>query len=380
MQTDWDRSASSAGGRVSKRQLEVLAKWGDSLLELRRVDADADVVFDDLRLDRAQHAIPGRVAVGPLTFELRWAPEVPKAKQRADELDFRFAKVMALVAMAIASFAIAAHAGSGIPSLEDDVLLRNRVTIQRIFTAPMPPKPKIASAAAPRHQGADGKASTARTPEPHPTKDVVVSRKGVLGALNQLSAASQQLFGSNGIGSEMSAALQGLHSGIASGSGIDGLGSRGTDHGGGGDSSAFGIGGTGTRNGRGPGGTGDLQLTDGAKHHVRVPWEEGKVVGGLSREEIELVIKRHQSEILFCYKSELQKSPGLAGKVAVNFTIDGSGAISEAGVAQTSLENEAVEQCVLSRIRRWRFPEPKGGGVVVVTYPWIFMQAGEDAP
>src|SRR6185312_9374029 len=109
MQTDWDRSASSDGGRVSKRQLEVLAKWGDSLLELRRVDANADVVFDDIRLEREQH-IPGRVAVGPLTFELRWAPEVQKAKQRADELDFRFAKVMALVAMAIASFAIAAHA------------------------------------------------------------------------------------------------------------------------------------------------------------------------------------------------------------------------------------------------------------------------------
>ncbi len=33
---------------------------------------------------------------------------------------------------------------------------------------------------------------------------------------------------------------------------------------------------------------------------------------------------------------------------------------------------------MLSRIRRWKFPEPKGGGVVAVTYPWLFSPAGSD--
>ncbi|MBS2029226.1 MAG: TonB family protein [Deltaproteobacteria bacterium] len=376
MQTEMDPSARSGmGRRLPKRQLEVAARWGNALLELRRVDADAALVIDDVRLEHSQ---PGRVDVGPLTFDIRWAPEVPRVRGRTEDLDFRFAKVMALVAMALASFALAAQAGSDLPSLDDDVLQRNRATIQRIFTAQAQPKPRSPSPSAPKHSGAEGQAATARAPKPRPTRDVAVSQKGVLGVLNRLGGASAQLFGTNGFSDQMNAALQGLHSGLADGKGVAGMGTRGTGPGGGGDSSLFGIGSAGTHNGRGPGGPGDLMLGDSEKRHVRVPWEEGKVVGGLSREEIERVIKRHQSEILFCYNSQLQKSPGLAGKVAVNFTIDGSGVISEAAVAQTSLENEAVERCVIDRIRRWRFPEPKGGGVVVVTYPWIFMEAGQE--
>ncbi|MBX5480316.1 MAG: AgmX/PglI C-terminal domain-containing protein [Myxococcaceae bacterium] len=47
-------------------------------------------------------------------------------------------------------------------------------------------------------------------------------------------------------------------------------------------------------------------------------------------------------------------------------------------IAETSLQDAEVEQCILSRINRWRFPEPRGGGVVAVNYPWIFRPAGAD--
>lgn len=50
--------------------------------------------------------------------------------------------------------------------------------------------------------------------------------------------------------------------------------------------------------------------------------------------------------------------------------------MSEASVTETTLGSSAAEQCMLSRIRRWKFPEPKGGGVVAVTYPWLFAPAG----
>ena len=29
------------------------------------------------------------------------------------------------------------------------------------------------------------------------------------------------------------------------------------------------------------------------------------------------------------------------------------------------------------RILLWNFPKPKGGGIAVVTYPFVFKQAGE---
>jgi hypothetical protein len=34
-----------------------------------------------------------------------------------------------------------------------------------------------------------------------------------------------------------------------------------------------------------------------------------------------------------------------------------------------------VEGCIVRQIRRWRFPEPAGGGVVVVDYPFIFRSS-----
>ncbi len=60
------------------------------------------------------------------------------------------------------------------------------------------------------------------------------------------------------------------------------------------------------------------------------------------------------------------------------FTIDPAGAVSDANVTESSLNNGNAENCMLARIRRWKFPEPQGGGVVSVTFPWIFKPAGSD--
>jgi TonB family protein len=63
------------------------------------------------------------------------------------------------------------------------------------------------------------------------------------------------------------------------------------------------------------------------------------------------------------------------GKVAVLFNIDGSGTVSDANVAESSLGSSPAEQCMLAKIKRWKFPEPVGGGMVTVTFPWVFKPA-----
>jgi TonB family protein len=99
-------------------------------------------------------------------------------------------------------------------------------------------------------------------------------------------------------------------------------------------------------------------------------------VGGLDKDTIFKVVRRHQSEIKFCYERALASDQKLAGKVTVAWTIDPTGAVSEANLAESTLDNANVEACVLERIRRWRFPEPMGGGVVAVSFPWVFSAAG----
>jgi hypothetical protein len=31
---------------------------------------------------------------------------------------------------------------------------------------------------------------------------------------------------------------------------------------------------------------------------------------------------------------------------------------------------------MMSRITSWQFPKPKGGGIAVITYPWILRSSG----
>ncbi len=205
-----------------------------------------------------------------------------------------------------------------------------------------------------------------------------VMRAGLLGALGDRSFASN-IVGPGGLGAGINNALGGLKPGAGFGdaSGTGGLGSRGAGTGGGGV--GLGLGGLGTKGmGPGSGGYGSIELAGRAKETTRVVPGHTIVLGGLSKEVIARVIRQHQSEIKYCYEVELQKRLTLFGKVAVLFTIDPAGSVSEANVSESSLDNQNTEQCMLVHIRRWKFPEPEGGGIVTVTFPWIFKPAGSE--
>jgi TonB family protein len=58
--------------------------------------------------------------------------------------------------------------------------------------------------------------------------------------------------------------------------------------------------------------------------------------------------------------------------VKVRFTISGDGGVDSQSVAQTTLKSAMVEECILRRIATWKFPTPKGGTKVLVSYPFLF--------
>ncbi|MBC7419651.1 MAG: AgmX/PglI C-terminal domain-containing protein [Bdellovibrio sp.] len=100
--------------------------------------------------------------------------------------------------------------------------------------------------------------------------------------------------------------------------------------------------------------------------------EESEVTGGLDRDVIAQYIKTQLGQILYCYERQLSASPDLYGKVAVKFTIAGTGQVETQTINDTTLKNSSVEGCILSKVARWKFPEPKGGTKVLVTYPFLF--------
>ena len=104
--------------------------------------------------------------------------------------------------------------------------------------------------------------------------------------------------------------------------------------------------------------------------------EDGGVVvgsGGLSKDVIAQVVKRHSAEVRYCYERELQRAPKLMGKLSVTFVIGADGKVQSAAARETALPPGLVD-CVRSRVMKFVFPPPKGGGVVSVTWPWIFSQ------
>ena len=187
------------------------------------------------------------------------------------------------------------------------------------------------------------------------------------------------LFGHQGLGGEIKGAMGHLF-GAAPGdaAGFGGLGLRGSGSGGGGVGDTIGIGGIGTK-GRGTGtGYGSSVGVLGGKKDVDIgiTSSEPTVMGSLDKELIRKVIHANRGQIRFCYESQLNRFPKLDGKVAVKFVISPSGSVASSQVAQTTVSNAELEACVAGRVRTWIFPKPKGGGVVVVTYPFIFKQSG----
>ena len=58
--------------------------------------------------------------------------------------------------------------------------------------------------------------------------------------------------------------------------------------------------------------------------------------------------------------------------MVIKFTIAADGTVSGASVKSSTLGNETVERCITARFDRMEFSPPAGGGIVIVSYPFLF--------
>jgi TonB family protein len=166
--------------------------------------------------------------------------------------------------------------------------------------------------------------------------------------------------------------------------GVGALGVRDSGAGGAGvGEGTIGVGRLGTIGLRGPGGPGvdyggaASRLTTRRARGPEVSMSTPTVRGALDREIIRRVVRRHINEIRYCYEQELVRAPTLTGRVAVRFTIAPSGQVASAAIESSTFEGPSVPLCVAQAVRRWQFPQPQGGGIVMATYPFTFTPAGQ---
>lgn len=158
--------------------------------------------------------------------------------------------------------------------------------------------------------------------------------------------------------------------------GAGGLGMVGRGVGGGGALTLQMIGTRGVGYGSGGGtasGLGGISGSLAAKSAASVQVVQGQpiILGAMDKSLVEAVIQRHLNGLRYCYQRELQKNPGISGKVVLKFVIAADGTVQATQVKEDTLGNQAVTRCLESRFQRMTFPST-GAGIVIVTWPMVF--------
>jgi hypothetical protein len=231
-------------------------------------------------------------------------------------------------------------------------------------------KNKVASA---REQGkamktGEKQGANMQSQKPDPTKMGLLGVFGSKGAQKSLSQAY------SGAGELQGMADQATgYAGDNENRDGDNFGGKIKDTGSGKGTATVGIAGVGTK-GRGTGGTGYGTGGIGTKGSVQinVGGQEADFSGGMDREAIRRVIREHLREIRNCYERELQHTPDLYGKVVIEWDIESEGRVARAGIKRDEIGNQSVGDCIVSRLRTWKFPDPPKDQVGRVSYPFVF--------
>ena len=354
------------------------------------------------------------VACGEMVFEISAAepqPAVPRPWLSPDWRALgRYASVTALVFLVLAIIIFSIPADPRALSLDDLDVSRRFVGVQII--PPQVAAPEIDRAlswlkpgggGAPAAAGPAGQAGrpdaakadrrrATKGPAPQNAAEAAaqVRRNPMLAILDGQRSQSlvSVLSDRPALGADAQDALGHLVGGtIADAYGVGGLGTHGTHPGGEGLGEAtIGLGtlgthgrfGDGNRAGSGPGygeGVGQLAMRRSPRVPEALPGL-ASVRGTLDKEIIRRIVRRHLNEVRFCYTQALAARPALEGRLVVQFTIAPTGKVLASALGSSTLGAPVVESCVVQAVKRWDFPEPQGGGLAIVSYPFQLSPAG----
>ncbi len=324
-----------------------------------------------------------------------------------ERINYQFLNLFLILFFVQAGFMVAANNYPYDTDVLADDLFKNPSRMAKFIIKPPEPQPRQkgldlqgdkasqeSGEMGEKHKGEEGQMGKKDAPKTNarsapkaidPNAKDVVKRVGLLGALGRGGGSGlSTVFGAGGLGGDLRGAVGNMFGPTVGDSyGLGGLGIRGSGTGGGGQGETIGIGAVGTK-GRGGGlgsyGTGVGGLGKKGDRDVNVSTGNAVVMGSVDKELIRRVIQEHAAQIRYCYEQELAINPKLAGKVSIKWIINADGSASSATVVGdgTTLGSEKVHRCMMERITSWQFPKPKGGGMAVITYPWILRSAGSE--
>jgi len=335
------------------------------------------------------------IELGDIRAELCFRPQLRLSPLPwIRHVDLRFLNSILMAFVCVGAFVISAATHASVDIEADDLSADRWKVIKVVLREPPKPPPLVEKVRKAKLEAEVAQVPATTSPAPkRPERKPAVTRPAG-GIRFDSSAAVSRLFGGGGPGISAGFGSNGppgpgvgLRDAVASlgrpgsgGPGFGGLDSmmRGPGGPGFGPGNAIGIGPIAVPGGDRPGPV--VRLERGPQNrgpHVIAsgPEETG---GQLPRELIREVIRRRIAQVRFCYEQALQSNPALAGRVRVEFLIAPDGRVRSARVAEgTTLDDSSLTDCLVARVGSWEFPQPKGGGSVKVTYPFVFKPVGD---
>lgn len=87
-------------------------------------------------------------------------------------------------------------------------------------------------------------------------------------------------------------------------------------------------------------------------------------------DKVRRIVRANINDTRRCYEKGLARDPGMKGRVSIQIHIAESGAVTDAVVQETTLRDAAVGLCIAAAIRKWKFPRPERGAIIL-NYPFV---------
>jgi len=318
-----------------------------------------------LKLDQSLGAEFGRLK-GTLQFAAEELPIEPDLRVKEDDQRLAYGSLMAIVVISVGFMSFILTRPTMTSSIQQE--LKQHV-VQIVKKIPTKPPTQMAEQKFENRQLSQNVKTTSKTAS--------IRRMGALAVLGSMNKGSQK--GGIDLGAVNTTAGPGLGGNAGSGgvqTSLYGKGLMSAPLGAGGNMQ--GGGGYSTKGkGGGQAGYGKLSLVGSSGSQLIPLGKEALVQGGLDFDLVADVIQKNLGQIRFCYEQGLQSDPALAGRVEIAWTINGNGQVIGASVANTTLNSRIVEDCILLRLRSWKFPLPQGGVDVKVSYPFNLRRQGQ---
>jgi outer membrane biosynthesis protein TonB len=88
-------------------------------------------------------------------------------------------------------------------------------------------------------------------------------------------------------------------------------------------------------------------------------------LGSIDPGVVNRFINARFAQVKACYERRLKTDSSLEGKLDLNISISPTGRVTSVTVNRDTVKDSKMRSCVRQTIRKWDFPKPIGGGVIV---------------